>query len=357
MRIPIAERTDRLTRWFQRQNERPLLGFYLDSQYPLHRFPGSQKHLPHGYVRPEDVVVADYLADCDRLYELYDQAGGDLVWSAAPFWGLPWTEASLGCPVVADHYTGSTRTQPPPGFADNPIVPEFSAENPWVQKMLAFFPALVQHSAGRYPVGVTLMRGISDLLSALYGGEQFILRMYDAPDEVQSVAEGLAEYWIAFGKCLLSHVPLFHGGTGAFFYSVWCPGKTIWTQEDAAALLSPHFYEQFIYPSVCRVADAFDRTVMHLHPSQFIPTDYLVNTNINVIELHMETGGPSAEELHEHHIRVLAHKPLFIWGDMTQTDLDYILSRLPHKGLAINMVADSPQSAHQIWEKFITKYT
>ena len=312
--------------------------------------------MPDGYVSPEDIVVQDYLPDCDRLYELHEQAGGDLIWSAAPFWGVPWVEASLGCRVVADHQTGSTRTEPPPGFADSPVVPEFSAENPWVQKMLEFIPALQKHAAGRYPVGTTILRGISDHLAAVYGGDGLIMRMYDAPDEVESVAQQITAYWISFAQCLLKRLPLFCGGTGAFFWNVWCPGKTVWTQDDAAALLSPDLYERFIYPHVCRLAQAFEHTVMHLHPSRFIPIDYLMKTDIDVIELHIEQGGPTAEELQDHHMRILSQKPVLIWGELTEADLEFILDHLPHQGLAVSMVVESPQSAHRYWEKFVTRY-
>jgi len=354
MKILLSERIERLTQWFHGQNDRPLLGFFLGPLYPLHRYRGSRIHLPDGYVEPQDVVVGDYLDDCDRLYELYEDAGGDLIWAAPPFWGLPWVEASLGCRVLADHRAGSTRTQPPPGFSDKPTVPEFSRDNPWVTKMLEFIPALQQHSNGRYPVAGTLMRGISDLLSALYGGQQFILRMYDDPDEVHSVVEQLTEYWINFGWCLLEEVPLFWGGTGSFFYSVWCPGQTIWMQEDAAALLSPELFEEFIYPSVCRIADAFENTVMHLHPSQFVPLDYLMDTNIDVIELEIDKDGPTIEETVQYYQRVLPHKPLIIGpGEMSEAQLNFVLDQLPHKGLAINIDVDSPETAHNRWEQFM----
>ncbi len=228
MSLPIEERLGRLAAWFQRRNDRPLIGFTLGSYYPLHRYRNGCRKLPEGPVQPEDIVVADYLDDTERLFRLHEEAGGDLVWSAAPFFGMPWVEAALGCGVVADHVTGSTRSTPPPSFAANPAVPEFSRDDPWVAKMLEFIPALSDVSAGRYPVGVTLMRGISDLLSALYGGEAFVLRMIDAPEEVRGVAERLAHFWISFGRCLLDRLPLFQGGTGSMMYSLWCPGKTIW---------------------------------------------------------------------------------------------------------------------------------
>ena len=130
MRIPLQEKLERLRTWFGRENDRPLLGFFLDSQYPLHRFRGG-KSLPEGEVRPSDIVVENFLDDCDRLYELHEAVGGDLIWSSCPFFGLPWVEAALGCGVIADHITGSSRSVPPQGFADNSAVPKFSEDNPY----------------------------------------------------------------------------------------------------------------------------------------------------------------------------------------------------------------------------------
>ena len=350
MKIPIDERIERLTNWFYRKNDRPLIGFFYGPQYPLHRFHGA-KSLPEGELHPEDIKVSDFLEDAERFFKAYEEIGGDLIWSAAPFWGIPWVESSLGCQVIVDHSAGSSHTNPPSGFSQKPIIPEFSRDNPWVAKMLEFIPALEKQSAGRYPVGMTLMRGISDLLSALYGGEQFLFRMLESPGEVKEIVEQLTEYWISFGKCLLEHLPLFHGGTGAFFYGAWCPGKTIWLQEDAAALLSPNLYEEFIFPGVCKIADSFEYTIIHLHPSQFIPIDYLLKADINVIELHIDKGGSSAEELSEVHQKVLSQKPLLIWGDLSEADLEYILKNQSYEGLAIIIAIESIEEAHEIWDK------
>ena len=239
---------------------------------------------------------------------------------------------------------------PPPSFTAKPAVPEFSPDDPWVAKMLEFIPALSDVSAGRYPVGVTLMRGVSDLLSALYGGDAFVLRMIDAPEEVRGVAERLALFWISFGHYLLDRLPLFHGGTGSMMYSLWCPGKTIWFQEDAAALLSPSLYSEFIYTADRAIAGAFEHTVVHLHPTRFIPTQQLIASDVSVIELHIDRDGPRAEALEKHYLAILGEKPLLVWGDGTGADLGSLLTRLPHRGLAVNVVVNRVDEAHAIWE-------
>lgn len=350
MTIPIEQRVARLTRWFERRNERPLVGFTLGSYYPLRRYPAGVRDIPSGPVRPRDIVVSRFLDDADNLYNLHEEAGGDLIWSATPFLGLPWLEAALGCGVVADHHSGSTRSTPPPSFAADPRIPVFSTSNPWVEKMLEFIPALAGRSAGRYPVGATLMRGVSDLLSALYGGENFVLKMHDDPEEIRAVIDGITEFWIAFGRCLLGHLPLFHGGTGGYMYCLWCPGKTIWLQEDAMALLSPSLFERYIYPADCRIAEAFEHVAMHLHPTRYIPSELLSRSAISVVELHIDHDGPRAAALARHHRTILRRKPLLIWGDLTEEDFDFVLTQLPAEGLAINLVVSSPAEAHRLWD-------
>ncbi len=354
MHFPLSERLDRLTQWLERRNSRPLLGFSLGSYYPLRGYPTGSRCLPSGQVSPNDVIVEQFLDDTDRLHQVHEEAGGDFVFSAAPFLGLPWIEASLGCGVVADHNSGSTRSTPPEGFAANPVIPTFSEDNAWVAKMLEFIPALRARSAGRYPVGVTLMRGIADLLSALYGAENFVLRMYDEPEEIRHVVAQLTEYWIAFGRSLLAHLPLFHGGTGSFFYSLWCPGRTIWLQEDAVAILSPALYERFILPADCRIAQCFENAMIHLHPTRFIPSRRLISTNLAAIELHIDHDGPRAETLEQHYRTILGSKPLLIWGDLTRADLNFIFSRLPYQGLAVNVVVSSPDEAQAIWDRVMS---
>jgi hypothetical protein len=196
------------------------------------------------------------------------------------------------------------------------------------------------------------MRGISDLLAALYGGEQVIYRMIERPDEVHECVARLTDYWISFGQCLLRHVPQFHGGTGAFFYNIWTPGKTIWMQEDAAALLSPGLYEEFIKAADDRICRAFESSVIHLHPSRFIPADYFLDMPVDVIELHFDRGGPSAPDLLALHRKILAKKPLLVFGDLIEKDLDFMIENLPWKGLAINMAVASVEAAREVWNHF-----
>ena len=353
----IEERVALFRQFYARKNERPLLGFFYGSEYPIHRYEAA-KDIPVGRALvPEDFPVAPYLNDCDRLFDIHEQCGGDFIWSASIFWGIPWLEAALGCPIILSSYeSGSIHAEAAAGYSGAASLPDFSLDNPWVRKAIEFLERIRHRSAGRYPLATTRMRGISDLLAVLYGGEEFIFKMMTDPEEVQQAAEKLCDFWIDFGRIQIERIPEFHGGTGSFYYNAWAPKGTIWHQEDATALLSPALFEQFIKPRDEKIARSFDGCIMHQHSIGYVPFDHYVDMNFTALELHIDEGGPSAEELFDTHRRILNRKPLIIWGDIPDTDLDWIFSKLPAQGLAVITVVNSAQQAETIWNRYLASH-
>jgi 5-methyltetrahydrofolate--homocysteine methyltransferase len=351
-RLSVEQRVQGFKRFFAMDNsEGPLVGFFRETYYPLKRY-RTESFLPGGRLTPDSIDVEAFLPEYERLFRLHDETAGDFIWSAAAFWGIPWMEAMAGCTVVADHETGSSRSEKPECQPRLEQIPEFDTNDPWVQKALEFLGALDRRSRGRYPLATTLMRGISDLLAALYGNPDFLFALMDRPVEMRPVVDKLTELWIKFARAQLDRIPQFHGGTGSFYYAVWLSGKGVWLQEDASALMSPELFEQFIAPAIHRIAGNFDTSVIHLHPSTYIPVEHLVRTPLDAVELHIDFGGPRAEELYPYYRRILDHKPLIIWGDLTPEDLDFVARKLDRRALALLPVVDSRQQAEEIWSRF-----
>jgi hypothetical protein len=348
----IEERVELFKAFHRRENTRPLLGFFRGSEYPLFRYPFS-KSLPEGRpLRPEDFNVKTFVDDCENLFLSHEECGGDFIFSASAFWGIPWLEAAIGCPIFADHNIGSIYSEAPSDFKSDTL-PEFSNSNPWLRLMTEMLVALAERSAGRFPLATTRMRGVADLLSALYGGDGFVFAMIEKPEEIKQVSERLTDFFIQCGKMQLSLIPDFHGGIGSFYYHMWAPKGTVWHQEDAAALLSPDLYEEFIEPCDRKIVKSFPHVVMHQHSTGFVPTEKYIDMGMSVLELHIDTGGPSAEELYGRHLAILERKPLLIWGDIPEKDLDWIFNRLPPKGLAVITVVDSTDKAKALWKRYI----
>ncbi len=368
MQKTIEQRVEQFTQFYKKENKEHLLGFFLGSEYPLFRYEASQTLPEDRPLTPDDFPVEAYVADSNLLFEGHEACGGDFIWAANAFWGIPWLEAALGCPLKASHSSGSIHSEPPgagaPG-ADSSgtvlpdmVIPEFDEQNRWIKKTGEFLDALASASKGRYPLAqyplaTTRMRGVADLLSALYGGEQFVFKLMEAPEQMHRVCEELTRFYIEYGKYQLERIPDFHGGIGSFYYSAWAPAGTVWHQEDSVMLLSPDLYREFILPCDRKIFEAFSGNIMHFHSvGGYIPVEEVLELGPTAVEYHIDAGGPSAEELYDTHMKILKKAPLIIWGEMSKADLDWIFDKLPAEGVAVNTVVASSEEAHDIWERY-----
>ena len=76
---------------------------------------------------------------------------------------------------------------------------------------------------------------------------------------------------------------------------------------------------------------------------------------MSVLELHIDSGGPSAQSLYDRHLTILRQRPLLIWGDIPPADLDWLFSKLPPQGLAIITVVKSVEQARELWRKYVER--
>ena len=351
-RPTARERSERFRRFLEgRCTGGPLMGFFFESYYPLRRYRAARR-LPPGEYRPDVLAVEEFAADYERLYALHEAHAGDFLWTGSAFWGVPWVEALAGCAVVADQGTGSCRSLPREDVRSADDIPCFDTANTWAAKALEFVDALVRWSAGRYPLGTTLMRGMADALSALHGNPDFIFRLLDDPAGQWSIIDRVARIWTAFAEAQLERIPAFCGGVGAFFYNCWLPGRGVALQDDAVALLSPELYRELILPAQRRIIGAFDSCLYHMHPSSFMPIRELCETDISVLELHVDVGGPGVRDLLPAYLQIQERKPLLIWGELQMDDVKYLVQKLDRRSLALNIVVPDEERAEEMWRRF-----
>jgi len=151
----------------------------------------------------------------------------------------------------------------------------------------------------------------------------------------------------------LDLIPDFHEGIGSFYYNMWAPAGTMWHQEDAVALLSPQFYNEFIREYDDEITKTFAGCIMHQHPTGYMPYKKYLEMNFTALELHIDEGGPSAEELFKVYESIQKVKPLIIWGKICEKDMDFLFHNLDKRGLAVYCMLDSKQEAERLWNKYI----
>ena len=318
-------------------------------------FPSLCEGLPRGQVSPHDIRVDRFLEDIERLYQDHGRLGDDVPWFGAPFIYVPWMEAIMGCPIYAEENS----------MWAEPAVEDWDSwhwqrpaldENPWIQKLLELMAALVEHSAGRYPVSHTLMRGVADMLAAMRGASRFIFDFYDHPEATHRAAALCADVWIDVAKAQLDMVqPSENGYVGSGCYRIWAPDKIGWLQEDAMALISPKLFREFILPQDRRILSHFAYTGFHLHASALWAIEDLVQVpEITVLELNDDSARSDDEGTLEGFRRIQQHKPLLAWkefqGDSFWDWLDQVGQQLTARGLQIYVVVGTVEEGLAVKE-------
>jgi len=273
--------------------------------------------------------------DPDRLL-----VQGDLLHGECAYSRLPWTEALCGCEI----HSGTGEAM----WARSALEPDLEGlgrvvprdDNPWLLKLLALTRALVEANDGSYLVTHTLMRGPSDILSALVGDERMGLLFYDAPERVAEVLALCAEAFIKVARAQYALIPAFHEGWLPWAYGLWAPGSVIRFQSDSSSQLSPRTYREHILPHDRTIMRAFDHSILDLHSSG---TLHLHGVLLDVAELDAISvtmdrfeNAPTVEQLLPTFARILEAKSLFIFGEMTMAEVELLTHSLPARGLAIS---------------------
>ena len=327
--------------------DRPLRGVSdLGPESPLQQYKQMAVHLPSsGPVQPEMIRVKEFLEDVDRLILEHEKVGGDLFWPAAPFIGLPWIEAIVGCPIRVS--SGSFWAASPECDWEKLQEVDLSEGNVWLQKLLELQEALVNHLKGRYPVGVsTMMRGPADMAGASLGHAQFVLLLYDHLEKVESLLSCYTESWLKVAELQRELSTSFQGGyTVGSWVGLWAPQPCQYLQDDALALLSPSIYQGILAQYHRDICASTRYSLFHLHPSALYAVEELLKIdNLTVIEVNREMVGPSIEEVLPILKRIHERKALFIhWCAETadrlpiEKEVRCVLQNLSPRGLCLNL--------------------
>jgi len=270
---------------------------------------------------------------------------GDFVacWEPYPF---PWMEAILGCSIRAGRESFTSRPWlSSPAEALEKV--HFDPQNPWLAKYLEFTTALVKQSRGRYPVGMPIMRGPTDMLGALLGQQEMVLALMTTdPQVMHRLIERVSRAFLAVIEAQRRLTPPFYGGSALGFYHIWAPGPAIWFQDDLSSILSPKLYRQFFLDSARLILAGHDHTAVHLHPNSFFILDELLSLeNLNAVQVNKDISGPGVKEMLPVLAKIMQTRGLILWGDLTIEDLELVKQNLPCRGLALNVVAPTPDEA------------
>ncbi len=323
--------------------ERPLLGFWLGGYYPAEQFPTGIAGWRDGReLRPADAVFAPFATDYETLFRLHQQADDDFFYVGSAYWGIPWMEAILGCPVFA----AGANCRAESCLAELVEIPSLNLEeNPWFQALRRFTEELVTFATGRFPVCPPLLRGPGDCASAMLGGMPFVMGFHDDPARMQALLHHCSQTRLTVVRKLHEVIPAWHGthAAGGYPSKMWCRRPVAYCQEDSAALLSPDLFRQFLLPlhrEQCRAAEV---SFIHLHSSCLYPVDILLESRCYaVLEINIDHPGgssPSVPELLPTLKRIQAARmPLLLWGELSSGEWHALRKELSPVGLSLQPI-------------------
>jgi hypothetical protein len=115
------------------------------------------------------------------------------------------------------------------------------------------------------------LEGMSDLMAALYGGENFMMDLMDRPEDVMRAMERLKSIWLkTFSE--ISRLIAKSGNPGGIgWVGIWAPGSTFPMQEDVSYSISAEMFRRFLIPHIRDQIAAMEYSFFHVDGMGMIP--------------------------------------------------------------------------------------
>ncbi len=253
---PFMEQFDEIqtqfTRWWQRENTRPLL--YAPAHWP------RRAQLPPPSADPRDhyfdaPTIARQYAAMARL----TAPGGVYFPHCCPL--LP-TAAFFGATPT---FTHGTIWHQPTLDGDAPYADlHFDPANPYFRAVMAMYEQLVELADGQFYLSLPNCYSPLDLLEALRGGTRLSMDLLDRPDEVKAAQAVILDAWRTIYDLGYSLHQRRFDGTAPSFLQAWAPGRSFALQCDFCCNISASMFEEFVVPEVVAQAHYVDFSLFHL---------------------------------------------------------------------------------------------
>ncbi len=343
--------------WNNKPVSAPLLGFDVGGWFPFQRFSVLKGILEDQYIDPQRLdpkaCIEDYRSYLFRLLEVQD----NLVKGVAPIPAIPWIEGMLGCRIKrkGKSFWAEERKAP---YEELKSFDSFTS-SPWFHTYIQFVRTLKRSFGTTIPVGIPILRGVSDLLGVLRGHEDAILDGLEQPEWVKHTALKLARVIIQLTRAHHREAGLLEGGTVIEQYGLWAPGPIVRMQEDASALYSPELFRTCILPADRRIAQEFPYSLLHLHSSSlFLVEEFLSVKEIGVFQVNRDVGEMGLPEMLPYLKRIQERgRRLFLRGPFSKDDFRWIKEHLSPTGLIVQTVVSSPAEGKALLEEARSIFT
>jgi hypothetical protein len=122
----------------------------------------------------------------------------------------------------------------------------------------------LEKSKGRFITGIPdLIEGI-DILAQLLGNENLLMSLLDCPAEIHRLLDQLDDIYFEAFDPLYNLVKDNRNGNAFIAFNAWGNGRTIKSQCDFSAMISPDMFAEFVVPHLKTQCERVDYCVYHL---------------------------------------------------------------------------------------------
>ena len=146
----------------------------------------------------------------------------------------------------------------------------FDSDNAWCKRQEEIVRRSVEAAEGDYMVGCPDLIEHFDILASLRGNEELLMDLYMRPDWVKEKLAEINQAFFAAYDRIYDMIKLDDGSSAFGPFHIWGPGKTVKTQCDAAAMLSPDHFREFVSPYLAEQCEWLDNSLFHLDGTECI---------------------------------------------------------------------------------------
>jgi hypothetical protein len=308
-------------------------------------------------VRPNDQTLAwiDPAYRFRRAEHLLSQTffGGD----AFPYYDTHVGPGSLGM-FLGSEPNLTTRT-----VWYNPCIEQLATypklaldrENRWWRAQIAMLDYGMRHARGRFLVSMPDLIENIDTLAQLCGSETMLLDLIERPAVVMDRLWQINDAFFEAFDAMHAIIKDVDGGNCFSAFQIWGPGRTAKVQCDAAAMISPAMFRQFVVPPLAAQCAWLDNALFHLDGVQAIcHLDALLEIeSVDAIQWTPQAGleTPGHLRWHDLYRRIQSANKGVQALHVDYNDVIPLLDAVGPKGMYIGTTAESQESAEMLIER------
>ncbi len=224
-------------------------------------------------------------------------------------------------------------------------------ENRWLNNHLELAKLCVANGKGKYLTGFPDLIENFDCLASLRDNQVLLLDLYDRPEWVKQKIREINQVWFEAYTRIYDIISGENGESVYAHFNAYSPGKTAKVQCDAAAMLSPDAFREFVVPSLTEQCEWLDNSMFHLDgPECICHLDHLLNIDaLDAVQWTAGVANPDAgQECYFDMYRKILDSGKGLQIATPPDRIETLLKTFGNNGLFLRASVDTPEQAREI---------